>query len=146
MGLTRRSFGGVFAGASTMLPSAKAEIERGLANITSSQKMNPFPPNTGPFTEQAPNQVTRIMDHDKAQKLAKLFFKDQLREQAWINNRRVQSLDDDLIIKKSWSTMAKITFQRERNVEHDVMEFMKDQNNSFGNKFHAYLNKLMFGG
>lgn len=43
------------------------------------------------------------------------------------NNREVHSIDPDLAVKKSFSYMAKVTFQRQRNVEKDLQEDYFDE-------------------
>lgn len=54
------------------------------------------------------------------------FAKEGIMEILWNQHRHVYALDPDLAVKKSFSLNAKITFQRQRNVERRFKELQEE--------------------
>jgi hypothetical protein len=52
--------------------------------------------------------------------LADNVFRSEVESAAYANNRHVSYLDVDLASKKSFSLAAKVTFQRQRNVQREI--------------------------
>jgi hypothetical protein len=78
--------------------------------------------------EQQGGQVNRapvpLMPSHQAFRLALRtpHVRDAIMEAVWRDNRRVHAVDPDIEIYRSFSPMAKITFQRQRNVERELQE------------------------
>lgn len=72
----------------------------------------------------------------------------EIRNELYAENRYVPVIDPDIAIMKSWSDMAKITFQRQRNVERALAELQEerwDRPQRYVRAFTQRLNKLMWG-
>lgn len=71
-------------------------------------------------------------------------IKDELAEQ----NKFVHVIDPDIAIMRSWSDMAKITFQRQRNIERafeELQEARLDRPGRWMRSIEERLQKLMWG-
>jgi hypothetical protein len=64
---------------------------------------------------------------------------------AWRQNRRVYQVDPDLEVYRSFSPMAKITFQRQRNVERHIREISEPDHYEALQPFKDFLNKTIWG-
>lgn len=91
--------------------------------------------------------ATQQMSH--AQAVAKFMadpiMRRQLEELAWKNNRIVHAIDDDLAAMRSFSHMAKITFQRQRNVEREIREAGEPPPWEARNVFEQMIRKFIWG-
>lgn len=72
----------------------------------------------------------------------------EIRNELFEEHRIVHAIDPDIAIMKSWSDMAKITFQRQRNVERAMAELQEqrlDRPQQYIHTLTKQLNKLMWG-
>ena len=61
------------------------------------------------------------------------------------NHRNVDHIDPDIAVLKSLSPMAKITFQRQRNVEREMTYWWNVEDMSITDRIHAAISELMWG-
>lgn len=123
---------------------------------------NPAPPNhpypsvaavggSGAST-QALGQRVRQMTEEAA--LAKIksdpvrldLIRDAIRQE--LSQSPLSALDPDIAVMRSWSRMAKVTFQRQRNVEARLQAILCRDRNSPSDyiaAFHDYLSDLIWG-
>lgn len=66
-------------------------------------------------------------------------------EQAWRQNRCVYNVDPDIEVYRSFSPMAKVTFQRQRNVERSVWEESEPNQDAAMRPIFRFINNLMWG-
>lgn len=72
----------------------------------------------------------------------------EIRDELWAEQRTVTQVDPDLLVLKSFSPMAKITFQRQRNVERalaDALDDRYDMPRRYIRALSSRLDKLMWG-
>lgn len=89
------------------------------------------------------------MEHSSA---VRMIFGDKealaaIRDELFAEQRHVISIDPDILIMKAWSPMAKLTFQRQRNVERILAELQDnrmDRPQRYIRAFTDRLNKLMW--
>lgn len=60
-------------------------------------------------------------------------------------HRVVHFIDADIEIMRSWSPMAKIAFQRQRNVARELENMMREPSASFFEQLQSKINKLVWG-
>lgn len=63
----------------------------------------------------------------------------------YAQNRIVHEIDPDIAVMRSFSPMAKLTFQRQRNVSRSLQESTEPPVYDFMDKVQDYLHKLMWG-
>lgn len=151
--LNRRSIMGVLAGAPL--------VGRAVADGALESLRNPVPP-SHPYPHAGENCATQagslgqkavnpLMERGNA---LKIIFGDanalaEIRDELFAENRTIQSVDPDIAILKSLSPMAKITFQRQRNVERALAELQSerwDGPQRYVRVFEERLQKMMWGG
>jgi len=94
----------------------------------------------------APSPVTQVMPRHQAARLALQVpaIRDAVTEAAWQMNRFVHAVEPDIEVYRSFSPMAKITFQRQRNVERLIaQETMPSWHEAF-DPLHRFIDKLMW--
>lgn len=64
---------------------------------------------------------------------------------AYAQHRVVTSVDPDIEVLRSFSPMAKITFQRQRNVQRMLDSATEEPVWSFASKAHEFIKKIMWG-
>ena len=67
------------------------------------------------------------------------------RSTCFYNNRNVDHIDPDIAVLKSLSPMAKVTFQRQRNVEREMAYWSNQEDMSITDRIHAAISELMWG-
>jgi hypothetical protein len=72
-------------------------------------------------------------------------IKRMLTDAAYAQHRVVTSIDPDIEVLRSLSPMAKITFQRQRNVAKAIRESTEEPIWSWGQRAREYVQKLMWG-
>lgn len=154
MKLSRRGFAG-FAAA---LPFAGNAVSREMAakqRDVALQGWSPIGGNSGMGIAEGAlygNAVnpapTPKMEHWQAMRLA-LQDPDIRREimaECYARHKIVNALDPDIANKRSWSDMAKITFQRQRNVERDIEQMTQVSTLGFAGKLlQNFIQKAMWG-
>lgn len=72
----------------------------------------------------------------------------EIRDELFAAQRHVTAIDPDILIMKSWSPMAKLTFQKQRNVERALAELQEegrwDRPQRYVKAFSDRLQKLMW--
>lgn len=146
MNVSRRGFAGLAAA----LPFAGNAVARDMAakhrdammmqgQTLAGNQIGVGYPETGP----APK-----MEHWQAMRLA-LQDPDIRREvlsECYARQRVIHMLDPDIANKRSWSDMAKITFQRQRNVERELESMTQANHLGFAGKLlQNFIQKAMFG-
>lgn len=88
------------------------------------------------------------MEHWQALKLA-MADPDLRREfvsECYARNKQIDAVDADLLCLKSFSPMAKITFQRQRNVEREIKAMTSSSQLGFASgAISRFINKVMWG-
>lgn len=85
---------------------------------------------------------------------AKLIFGDaqalaEIRSELYAEQRNINYVDPDIMVMKSWSPMAKIAFQRQRNVERALDELQDsrwDRPQRYLKALNDRMQRLMWGG
>jgi hypothetical protein len=72
-------------------------------------------------------------------------IKKLLTDAAYAQHRVVTHIDPDIEVLRSLSPMAKITFQRQRNVAKALKDATEEPVWSLGSKAREYIQKLMWG-
>jgi hypothetical protein len=113
----RRSIFGVIGAAPLAAQGVAGAIAGGLSS---------FPP-SHPYPENAATQSGQLISTPQPPRMSRpsamrTIFGDkdalaEIRDELFRENRVIAGLDPDIAIMKSWSPMAKITFQRQRNVD-----------------------------
>lgn len=67
------------------------------------------------------------------------------REASFRAHRNIGHIDTDLQIKRSFSPMAKLTYQRQRNVENDIERLCSVQDVDWIDPLREKINKLVWG-
>lgn len=152
MKLSRRMFGTASIGAIASAPAIGKEIGRSLTPDMNVAKQAGRWATTS-YSDAPSNPPARelhqLMDHRNARKLALAMphVRAKLLEDITRDNFFVSRLDHDLVIKRSWSEMAKIHEQRQRNIKRQF-EHMTTEDYSLGNIgsiVNDAINKLMYG-
>lgn len=103
-----------------------------------------------PGAAQGYNQPTPpLMEHKSA---IRMIFGDaaalaEIRDELFAQNRTITAIDPDILVMKAWSTMAKLTFQRQRNVERALAELQENRMDCpqrYVRAFNDRLQKLMW--
>lgn len=69
-----------------------------------------------------------------------------LMSELYARQRVVHMLDPDIANKRAWSDMAKVTFQRQRNVERELEQMTQAPTLGFAGKLlQDFIQKAMFG-
>lgn len=73
--------------------------------------------------------ISPRMEHKSA---IRLIFGDtealaEIRSELFAEQRHISSIDPDILVMKTWSPMAKLTFQKRRNVERALAELQDDR-------------------
>jgi hypothetical protein len=98
----------------------------------------------------ASNPINPLMERSHA---LRTIFADakaiaEMRDELFEQHRFIPSIDPDIAIMRSWSDMAKITFQRQRNVERawvELQEARLDRPGRYLRALEERLQKLMWG-
>lgn len=101
----------------------------------------------GAGTLENTNPVKKLMEEHEARRIV-LGDKEaisQARSYLFESHRRVDHVDPDIHVHKSWSPMAKITHQRQRMVERDLREFTDPPNRHWAEKLQYAISKLVWG-
>lgn len=89
------------------------------------------------------------MQYDAAKRMLMLQpdVRDRVESSLFVGHRQVGYIDHDIEAKRSWSTMAKVTFQRRRNVDAALADCAGDTNTySMGVQFlDQKIGELMWG-
>lgn len=74
---------------------------------------------------------------------------EEIRDELFANHSQIHHIDPDIQIMRSFSTMAKITFQRQRNVERSMDSLFRESKTNipqiYIQAFAGRLNKMMWG-
>ena len=146
--ITRRLFAGMLPGAAASAPSIfKSAVQAAEMSIQSTPAVSDWghTETSAGFTINKPSEPR--MNYEAALETARKlpWMKDKLRDYYRQSAQNVTRIDYDILIKKSWSDMYKVTVQIERNLEKLV-----NQELSFGrvihdSPLHSFLNELMWG-
>lgn len=87
------------------------------------------------------------MPHWKAARLAlkEPWIRDLARSVAFQQHRYISSIDPDIEVYRSFSPMAKITFQRQRNVEREIENIGTEPAYEAGSAIQRVISKFMWG-
>src|SRR5690606_32050285 len=111
---TRRGFLKLMAAAPLAKHAVEEEATRALTGIGSTGHMHVA-------RGVAPSLGGGVIQHgDVAKALLNSTFRAELESIAYATNKQVNFLDVDLATKKSFSLAAKVTFQRQRNVQREI--------------------------
>lgn len=88
-----------------------------------------------------------LMPHHQAARLAMQnpLMRDLITGQAYRNQRHVSQIDPDIDLHRSWSPMAKVTFQRQRNVERELENYCNEPDHVLLDPLRQYIEKLIWG-
>lgn len=144
MNVTRRSAASVIAGLPFIGGSAAKAIGGSLAGAGMGNKAQ-YVGEVSKSAEQMPQGPK--MQEWQAVRLAMLDpdVKKLLMEAAYAQNRVVSQVDPDIEVLRSLSPMAKITFQRQRNVAKALKDATEEPIWSWGQRGREYIQKLMWG-
>lgn len=150
LGISRRAVAR-FLGAAPVLGTA----------TLASQGSAAYPPNTlrdimheaqikgniGDATQAGALPRQPLVSHTQAvaKILADPILRQKIEAEAWQNHRRVFVVDDDIAAMRSFSHMAKITFQRQRNVQREIEEIQKPPPWETRGFFETAVRKIMWG-
>jgi hypothetical protein len=98
--------------------------------------------------EQASTQINApLMPSWKAARLVMSIpeYRALLHERAFNQYRHVTHIDPDIDCIRSYSLMAKVTFQRQRNIDRHLEAMMEEPDYEREHPVHAYIQKLMWG-
>lgn len=70
---------------------------------------------------------------------------DSARSFLYESHKRIEGVDADIMVYKSFSPMAKITFQRQRLVARDLAQFMSPPTTHWAEKLQNAISKLVWG-
>lgn len=151
--MIRRHLLGLLAGAPLVGKAAVEEAFRGGASSGLAGAINRLKPyaETGSAGASCAQQVANpLIDHATAMRL---IFGDaavlaEIREELAEENRYVASIDPDLAVMRCFSPMAKVTFQRQRNIDRALAEAMDERNDRPRRYIRAidkHLVRLMWG-
>jgi hypothetical protein len=101
----------------------------------------------GTVPEQAIRQNLQLMPRWRAwrQMLDNPTMREAVESYAWEQHRRVSHIDPDIEVYRSFSPMAKIAFQRQRNVEQMMQGLTAEPKETVWNATVEKINKLMWG-
>lgn len=112
---TRRGFLKLMAAAPLAKRAVEEEATKALTGIGSTGHMHVVAGGV------APSLGGGMIQHgDVAKALLNSAFRAELESIAYATNKQVNFLDVDLATKKSFSLAAKVTFQRQRNVQREI--------------------------
>jgi len=140
--LTRRSVSAMLGGlplARAFNPSPRSDVPPVLGHAMGSPMKE-----AGLATAQ-PLRQARMSEWDAVRQLLKdPKWLRRLTEQTYADQRIIYQLDPDIATPRSWSPMAKVTFQRQRNVERLIASQMRPPPWEVSRKFQEALHKLMW--
>lgn len=148
--MNRRSILGLIGAA----PFAGDAAAKGLASTLSGAvpPSHPYPESVGAAGMNAAQQIGAAPRMERSAAMRMIFgdksVLDEIRAELFAENRGVAQIDSDIWNMKSWSDMAKITFQRQRNVERALAEIQSerwDRPNRYVRAIEDRLQKLMWG-
>lgn len=150
--MIRRSFLSLMAGAPL---AGKAAAEHAVASLSGGAMPPAYPPPASGINEcgsQNPTASIQRMDHRTALRMILNDAKAMEEIRAELTEAELRNgnpfIDADIQVMRSWSPMAKITFQRQRNVERalaQVLEDRPDEPNRYVRAFRNRMNKLVWG-
>jgi hypothetical protein len=115
------------------------------AGMPAQPPTTPYPwPSSNP-TEAVQAAQAPLMEWDAARKLALQVPEvlEAVKQEAWDQNRIVTSVDPDLMVLKALSPMAKLTIQRQRNVERHMNNILRVSDN--GLNVEKIIYEFMYG-
>lgn len=147
--MNRRSALSLFAGmpfvgkrmASDLVQGAR--FSGGDAQDGAEPNPRPYPPGEGISTKPIEPKMPRwqaaraVLGDPEARAQATAFFYER--------HRVVTYIDPDIEIMRSWSPMAKIAFQRQRNVEHELERMMGEPTDGLIDKLQSMISKMVRG-
>lgn len=143
--MNRRSILGIMAGA----PFAAKTVAKDVAGATSYGYMGAQAANAGSGSQKGLLD-TPLVQRDNA---LKMIFSNpasfaEICDELFAEQRTVFTVDPDIAVLKSFSDMAKITFQRQRNVERALAELQDerwDRPQRYVRALSKHLDKIMWG-
>lgn len=72
-------------------------------------------------------------------------LRDIARSAAWRRHRYVHAVDPDIEVYRSFSPMAKIAFQRQRNVEREMASFLEPDVDDEMEPVRSFVQTLVWG-
>jgi hypothetical protein len=153
--LTRRKLAVAFGSLPFVGKAIAKEAMTGLTGGNTS----PYPPRppVGPYgypgVEAAKQQLKDAIRKPfiSRQQATKLLLQNkellsEITSQMYEHERIINHIDPDINIYKSFSPMAKITFQRQRNVQRQLHNLTGEHSDYWGDRVNAFFQKVMFGG
>ena len=97
--------------------------------------------------EQRPASMAPLMPEWKAMRLAMLDpdIKAIMMDALWNQHREIHKIDPDIEVLRSVSPMAKIAFQRQRNVQRALDQSTNEPLHEIFGKAREYIRKLVWG-
>lgn len=144
MNMTRRTAASVLAG----LPFVGGSAAKAIGGSLASGNMMPrTQTEAGQYNGKDAGPSGPKMQEWQAMRLAMLDpdIKRMLIDAAYSQHRVITSVDPDIEVLRALSPMAKITFQRQRNVAKAIRDATEEPTWSWGQRAREYVQKLMWG-
>lgn len=100
------------------------------------------------YTKEAANPVAEplMTQWEAARKvLGDPSLRREFISRAYEENRHIYQIDPDIMIRRSWSPMAKVTFQRQRNVDQALRSVLEQPVWSFRDKVEQLIRRTIWG-